>query len=77
MKQTNLKLRQLIREAIKEQTGRKIYVVMVGRAGERKGPIKAFMDKAAAEAFAAEEKRTYEERFLEKLNVHVQEIPMG
>ena len=61
---------------IEEQQGARVYVVMLGR-GMQLGPAKVFKDRAAAEAYAAEEKRTYEERFGEKLTTQVLEIPMG
>ena len=60
---------------IEEQQGARVYVVMLGR-GMQLGPAKVFTNKAAAEAFAAEEKRTYEERFGTKLTTQVRDIPM-
>ena len=60
---------------IEEQQGARVYVVMLGR-GMQLGPAKVFTNKAAADAFAAEEKRTYEERFKEKLTTQVLEIPI-
>ena len=51
------------------------FVVMLGK-GMQLGPAKVFTNKAAAEAFAAEEKRTYEERFGTKLTTQVRDIPM-
>ena len=63
---------------VEEQVEGKVYVVMVGRPGESKGPIKAFMDKASAEQHAAQFKQEYEDRFVgDKLNTVVREIPMG
>ena len=60
---------------IEEQQGARVYVVMLGR-GMQLGPAKVFTNKAAADAFAAEEKRTYEERFGTKLTTQVRDIPM-
>ena len=60
---------------IKEQQGARVYVVMLGK-GMQLGPAKVFTDKAAADAYAAEEKRTYEERFGTKLTTQVRDIPM-
>ena len=63
---------------IEEQAEGKVYIVMAGRSGEPRGPIKAFMDKASAEMHAAQYKQNYEDRFRgDKVNVFVQEIPMG
>ena len=54
-----------------------IYVVMVGRSGEPRGPVKAFMDKVSAERHAAETKQDYEDRFGDRLDAFIREIPMG
>ena len=61
---------------IEKQFEVRAFVVMLGK-GMQLGPRKVFKDRAAAEANAAEEKRTYEERFGEKLTTQVLEIPMG
>ena len=61
---------------IEKQFEVRAFVVMLGK-GMQLGPRKVFKDRAAAEAYAAEEKRTYEERFGEKLTTQVLEIPMG
>ena len=61
---------------IEKQFEVRAFVVMLGK-GMQLGPRKVFQDRAAAEAYAAEEKRTYEERFGEKLTTQVLEIPMG
>ena len=52
------------------------FVVMLGK-GMQLGPARVFQSKADAQAYAAEEKRTYEERFGETLTTQVLEIPMG
>ena len=62
---------------VEEQFEGKIYVVMAGRSGEPRGPIKAFNDKASAEMHATQYKQNYEDRFGDRVNVFVQEIPMG
>ena len=61
---------------IEKQFEVRAFVVMLGK-GMQLGPRKVFKDRAAAEAYAAEEKRTYEKRFGEKLTTQVLEIPMG
>ena len=61
---------------VEKQFEVRAFVVMLGK-GMQLGPRKVFKDRAAAEAYAAEEKRTYEERFGEKLTTQVLEIPMG
>ena len=65
-------------EQVEEQVEGKVYVVMVGRPGEPKGPIKAFMDKASAEQHAVQFKQDYEDRFKgNELSSFIQEVPMG
>ena len=61
---------------IEKQFEVRAFVVMLGK-GMQLGPAKIFRNKEDAVAYAAEEKRTYEERFGEKLTTQVLEIPMG
>ena len=61
---------------IEKQFEVRAFVVMLGK-GMQLGPRKVFKDRAAAEAYAAEEKRTYEERFGENLTTQVRDIPKG
>jgi hypothetical protein len=64
-------------QQLEEEIEGKVYVVMAGRSGEPRGPIKAFNDKTSAEMHAAQYKQNYEDRFGDRVNVFVQEIPMG
>jgi len=59
-----------------EQFEVRAFVVMLGK-GMQLGPRKVFKDRAAAEAYAAEEKRTYEDRFGETLTTQILAVPMG
>ena len=61
---------------VEEQFEVRAFVVMLGK-GMQLGPARVFQSKADAQAYAAEEKRTYEERFGETLTTQVLEIPMG
>ena len=60
---------------IEKQFEVRAFVVMLGK-GMQLGPAKIFRNKEDAVAYAAEEKRTYEERFKEKLTTQVLEIPI-
>lgn len=78
MKELNIFRQFLAEEQVEEQVEGKVYVVMVGRPGEPKGPIKAFMDKASAEQHAVQFKQDYEDRFKgNELSSFIQEVPMG
>ena len=61
---------------VEEQFEVRAFVVMLGK-GMQLGPRKVFQNKEDVVAYAAEEKRTYEERFGETLTTQVLEIPMG
>lgn len=60
---------------IEEQVEVRAFVVMLGK-GMQLGPVKVFTDRAAAEAYAAEEKRNYEDRFGETLTTQIRDVPL-
>ena len=60
---------------VEEQFEVRAYVVMLGK-GMQLGPARIFRNKEDAVAYAAEEKRTYEERFGETLTTQIREVPL-
>jgi len=61
---------------VEEQFEVRAFVVMLGK-GMQLGPAKVFTDRAAAEAYAKEEKKSYEDRFGETLTTQVRDVPIG
>lgn len=62
-------------DEIGEQVEVRAFVVMLGK-GMQLGPARVFTDRAAAEAYAAEEKRSYEDRFGETLTTQIRDVPI-
>ena len=60
---------------VEEHVEVRAFVVMLGK-GMQLGPVRVFTDRAAAEAYAAEEKRSYEDRFGETLTTQIRDVPI-